>query len=530
MGGGPGAGAPAPSARPRRSALFVAVPTVLVVAAIGVGFPLRSIASAEHFRLTALSARASGPTIDVRGRAEGPIGASTPFQAWFTLTLPGSDTQVYRSEAVTGIAREAGTPLHLREDPAVLPGRYDLHLWLHIRKRTGFVHADVRSATVDLSGARPEGVRAQPAGPTTVTGTVDVRDGFPTQVLGAAVVTTRATTARSVQVDVGLQPVVAAGRPPAPVQWLQTESVELTGPGRFPVLIDAAAVLPAGSYRTAFQVRRPGRVDDLVVLPAVVELDGPPAALRRSTPPAGDLVIASVDAPARLTDGQQETVSADVVNLSTEPRTAQVSTSIAPIGEREPWTDKRAACTSPEVLLGGREQRRVELSCIAASPPGTAEVSVWVHQVAGGRSTHSDGVRVARRTRITASGNVRHRLARSPGAPLLSVVGGPRRAIDGEPLDGQAVVTNLSERVLEADVWWVLSDGPGARPADEGRHRRIQLQPGEVRGLTVTGDLDVRPGRYDLSIVVHTREPGQRRWVHGDQAWAGSPVTVRSAS
>ena len=250
--------------------------------------------------------------------------------------------------------------------------------------------------------------------------------------------------------------------------------------------------------------------------------------LDRETMPVKDLMVLSVDTPTDLVDGEQHGLSAVLMNLADKPRTAQISAAIAPLGAIKPWARTKATCNAPELTMAPHQVQRVSLACVSGSPPGKAEVSFWVHQLEGTKQVHSDGVLASTTVAITANDTVRHLLARPTGHALLTVVAGPRKVARGAGLDAQAAITNLTDGPITIDIWWLLSKAAPGTPTDEGDHQTLTLAPHEVRGLTLRGKVNARPGTYQLSVAAHTRVHDKDPWVHGDQGWATEPIEVEA--
>ena len=498
--------------------------------AVGASVPLRAMGDSQRFRLARVQVAASSTDLVVQTVIEGAAREGTPYRVWFTLTpLAGTDA-VYRSKRVEGvITNSAPVPVTIREPVSVTPGRYQVDVWLHQRTRSVFVHADVRHATVDLRQTAAATIRPEPVGTTEIIPTVQVTAGFPTRLQGNVSVTTRATADLPVSLDVGLERVSDEPTDLSSVWWVTSLPLLFSGPNTVSARVDEYSAVPAGRYRPVFQARSKRAVLDQVGLPAEITVPQPSTTVHREAMPVEDLMVLSVDTPTDLVDGEQHGLSAVLMNLADQPRTAQISAAIAPIGSIKPWAKTKATCTAPELVLAAHQVQRVSLACVSGSPPGKAEVSFWVHRVKGKKQVHSDGVLAATPVSITPNSTVRHLLSRATGHALLTVVAGPKTVAKGQSLDAQAAVTNLTDQPLTIDIWWLLSVDAGGKPQDEGDHHTVTLAPNEIRGLTLRGKVLARPGSYQLSVAVHTRVHDDDPWGHGDQGWATRPIKVEAS-
>jgi len=515
--------------RTRKPLGFFILPAVIVLVAVGASVPLRAMGDSQRFRLAQVRVAASSTDVVVQTVIEGAAREGTPYKVWFTLTPEGGTDAVYRSKRVDGvITNSAPVPISIREPVAVNPGRYRVDVWLHQRTRSVFVHADVRHATVDLRQSDATAIRPEPVGATQVLPTVRTDAGFPARMQGTVVVTTRATTDLPVSLDIGLERVSDEPTDLTSVWWVTSLPLLFSGPSTVSTTVDEFAAVPPGRYRPVFQARSKRAVLDQVSLPETIVVPMPSATVHRETMPVEDLMVLSVDTPTDLVDGEQHGLSAVLMNLADQPRTAQISAAIAPVGSIKPWARTKATCNAPELTLAPHQVQRVSLACVSGSPPGKAEVSFWVHRVKGTKQVHSDGVLAATSVDITANDTVRHRLTRPTGHALLTVVAGPEKTRKGETLEAQAAVTNLTDAPLTIDIWWLLSRAASGKPADEGDHRTVTLAPHEIRGLTLRGKVLARPGTYQLSVAVHTRVHDDDPWAHGDQGWATNTIEVEA--
>jgi len=472
---------------------------------------------------------ASSTELVVQTVIEGAAREGTPYKVWFTLTpLAGTD-EVYRSKRVEGVITDsAPVPVSIREPVSVSPGRYRVDVWLHQRTRSVFVHADVRHAAVDLRATSAATIRPEPVGATEIIPTVLASPGFPARLQGNVAVTTRATTDLPARLDIGLERVSDEPTDLSSVWWVTSLPLLFNGPSTVTAGVDEYAAVPAGRYRPVFQVRSRHGVLDQVGLPTELTVPEPSTSVHREAMPVEDLMVLSVDTPTDLVDGEQHGLSAVLMNLADQPRTAQISAAIAPVGSIKPWARTKATCTAPELVLAPHQVQRVSLACVSGSPPGQAEVSFWVHRVKGNKQVHSDGVLAATPVSITPNDTVRHLLSQATGHALLTVVDGPERVATGQTLEARATVTNLTDQPLTIDTWWLLGADARGKPKDEGDHRTITLAPNEIRDLTIDGKVLARPGTYQLSVAVHTRVHDDDPWGHGDQGWATHAIKVEA--
>ncbi len=326
-----------------------------------------------------------GDRLDLTTHLGGRAKDGTRFQLWFTLQDEDANDVTWRSDTTTGsFRRDAHQRATVQEQVQVPPGRYQVEVWLHQKRRREFSHADHRTTSITIGGTPVPEIRPGPEGPITADLSALVMSAeTPTWLAGTIRISNRTAGSVGLGVSIGLLEAPVDGRNllGSDVRWLRTIPVAVAADSATDVPVDLVSAPPPGSYRPMVIVRRQGQVVDRVSTGAAVAVVASSRAEHREATGdgRGPVTITDIRPPPDATAGRA--LAVDVVLANTAPDPQRVIAWWFLDRLRAGPGEHLAEGASQTLVLQPGERRALVLTGTAAGPPGRHDLSVAVHAI-----------------------------------------------------------------------------------------------------------------------------------------------------
>jgi hypothetical protein len=294
------------------------------------------------------------------------------------------------------------------------------------------------------------------------------------------------------------------------------------------VEVDDFALVPPGRYRIRVTLSI-GEVSDVVLVRQPVEAGPYDPTTRRTESPTGPVMVTKIDASGQWESGRVVSTTVTLFNSATVPIAVKCWWLLGAPTDTRPWDAPATGSATSALLLAAHETRAVPLSGYVTAPAGEYGLSVWVHASGDdGTFTQSDGVGRTGEVRVVGTDPSIARASASVPDISIERLEAPRTWAAGTSPHVRAALRNRTGSPHRLRVWWLVAAPGSSSPWDvavvTAKSLDVTLRAGAIITVDLPGDVAVRAGTYDLTVVVH--DVTRNGETHVDSVKLATPVTV----
>jgi len=402
--------------------LILALPAIALLLAMYVLglLPGGSSASAGPVRIEGVSIwhlpQASSPRIEVALQLKNHDGVPHRVQAWWLLARPGAirpwEAYAFRSSTQGPHTLAPGEELKLNwwEEVTAEPGSYELSVWVHTVEGDRTSHSDgarVENPIVRIDSSWSPLIRRTTPSPGLQVSSVALpaatgQGGLQTPAELPVIIAVRNDTAVETQADIQWFLYRRASRLPWNAKPAYTSRLlqhqVITANRETTVTASEPISLWPGEYLLRVVVREstgeggaPG--DDLFLADAIklLENDSVSGIIRADAAP-GPVEIEKLTVDTESFQQGKGSVTVTLRNRSADAQDVVLWWFLGRPGSLEPWVEFDVQSNVHTAGIAPGRTSVIDLSDGTSAPPGTYELSVWVHTLDGqGEELHSDG-------------------------------------------------------------------------------------------------------------------------------------------